>query len=152
MKQVGKNFDNRIIIILIDQANSESLLTNLYPHCIDHNFKTLIALSNEHAAQLILELREKRPASIVQKFKPKTASITDPKNTNLESTLAACFASSRTGINSTDAKNLIVNYKTPFALANSDSKQKEISLIKGFGDLKSKRLAELFSQEFCSTK
>ena len=67
MKNISKNrYDIRFLILLIDISNAERYMLDIFEICLTHKFTIIPVFDDNHAASVLVEIKQDRDSSIVQ--------------------------------------------------------------------------------------
>ena len=166
-------YDIRFLVLLIDISNAEKFMIDLFEICLKYKFTIVPVFDNEHAANVLLEIKHDRDSFIVQPQAKESIttnnSVSSSKSsskssgsknieqhettlqTEMRQVLEQAFQASKSRVNTTDVANLCSLYEYDFeklATACLKPKNPEIGGIEGFGATKVARLESLFKQPF----
>ena len=175
MKGIGKKqYDIRFLVLMIDISNAERYMIDLFEICLKYEFTIVPVFDYDHAASVLLEIKQDRNSSIVQpqmkevsntQISTNTGDSKQPVNSKLiqenESTqqqdtrqvLEQAFQASKSRINTNNVFDLCRLYDYDFEKLTEaclKPKNPEIAGIDGFGMKKVSRLESLFKQPFSS--
>ncbi|KAH9504069.1 Excision repair cross-complementation group 1 [Bulinus truncatus] len=137
LKQLGKSYELRVLLVQVDVKESHHLLKDLAKICILADCTLVLAFSPEEAGRYLETYKifeNKPPEAIMEKTEENfIAKFTD------------CLTRVKS-VNKTDCLTLISHFGT---LANTmDSSEEDLSLCPGFGPQKAKRLHNIFHEPF----
>ncbi|XP_055875276.1 DNA excision repair protein ERCC-1-like [Biomphalaria glabrata] len=137
LKQLGKSYELRVMLVQVDVKEAHHLLKDLAKICLLADCTLVLAFSPEEAGRYLETYKifeNKPPEAIMEKTEENfIAKFTD------------CLTRVKS-VNKTDCLTLISHFGT---LANvMDSSEEDLSLCPGFGPQKAKRLHSIFYEPF----
>lgn len=137
LKQLGRSYNLRILLVQVDIIELHHLLKDLAKICILADCTLILAFSPEEAGRYL-------EAYKVYEFKPPDA-IMEKTEQDFVSKLTECFTTVKS-INETDAVTLLSTFKTLDGVMKAS--KEDLSLCPGFGPQKAKRVHDIFQEPF----
>ncbi|XP_059157174.1 DNA excision repair protein ERCC-1-like [Physella acuta] len=137
LKQLGKSYELRVLLVQVDVKDCHHLLKDLAKICILAECTLILAFSPEEAGRYLETYKifeNKPPEALMEKTEENfMAKFTD------------CLTQVKS-VNKTDCQTLISQFGS---LANvMEAGQEDLSLCPGFGPQKAKRLHQIFHEPF----
>ncbi|XP_028406647.1 DNA excision repair protein ERCC-1-like [Dendronephthya gigantea] len=141
LKQLGKRYDVRILLVQVDIKDPHKTLKELTKIAILADCTLILAWSAEEAARYIeiYKIYENKPPDALQ----------GQTNTDYLSKLTDCLTTVKS-VNKTDTVTLLSAFESLENIISAS--QDDIALCPGFGPQKAKRLHEAFHQPFLINK
>lgn len=142
MKKVGRDFDLRILLVLVDIENHDEYLRNLTRVCMHNDFTMVLAWSKDEAANYLVRLK-------MQETAKATAIMGRTPQTYNEQLVE--FLTKVRSVNSSDAYSLVSHFGTlKEAILNGSTDKYE--LVPRWGHRKASALNDTVTQKFIHTK
>jgi len=137
LKQLGKSYDLRVMLVQVDVKDPQILLKDLAKMCILADCTLILAFSPDEAARYLETYK-------IFENKPPEA-IMERTEEDFMSKFTDCVTKVKS-VNKTDCATLISHFGS---LANiMEASEEDLSLCPGFGPQKAKRLHSLFYEPF----
>ncbi|XP_060076418.1 DNA excision repair protein ERCC-1-like isoform X1 [Ylistrum balloti] len=141
LKQLGRAYDLRIMLVQVDIKEPHHLLKELAKICILADCTLMLAFTPEEAGRYLETYK-------VYEFKPPDA-IMEKTDHDFVSKFTDCLTSVKS-VNKTDAATLMSTFKTLEGVM--EASKEDLSLCPGFGPQKAKRVFDIFQEPFMKTK
>lgn len=141
LKQLGRGYDLRVMLVQIDIKEPHHLVKDLAKICILTDCTLILAFSPDEAGRYLETFK-------VYEFKPPEA-IMEKTDQNYLSKLTECLTTVKS-VNKTDAMTLLSAFDTMEGIMNTSTD--DLSLCPGFGPQKAKRLHDIFQEPFIKSK
>ncbi|GAU94945.1 hypothetical protein RvY_06642 [Ramazzottius varieornatus] len=141
LKALGKSFDLRILLVLIDVKDPHHPLKELSKMAILVEVTLIPAWSSEEAGKYLelYKIYENKPADMIQSH------VEGDYMSKLTEALTTVKS-----VNKTDVKTLSSNFKSVHGITQAS--EEELALLPGFGVQKAKRLHDILHQPFVKNK
>ncbi|KAH3871736.1 DNA excision repair protein ERCC-1-like isoform X1 [Dreissena polymorpha] len=137
LKELGKGYDLRVLLVQVDVKEAHHLLKELAKMCILANVTMLLAFSAEEAGRYL-------EAYKVYENKPADA-LMEKTDASIVSKLTECLTVVKS-VNKTDAMTLLTAFKSMEGIIKAS--KEDLSLCAGFGPQKAQRLHDVFHEPF----
>ncbi|XP_021370970.1 DNA excision repair protein ERCC-1-like isoform X1 [Mizuhopecten yessoensis] len=141
LKQLGRAYDLRIMLVQVDIKEPHHYLKELAKICILADCTLMLAFTTEEAGRYLETYK-------VYEFKPPDA-IMEKTDHDFVSKFTDCLTSVKS-VNKTDAVTLMSTFKTLEGVM--EASKEDLSLCPGFGPQKAKRLYDVFQEPFVKAK
>lgn len=141
LKQLGRSYDLRILLVQIDIKEPHHLLKELAKICILADCTLILAFSTEEAGRYLETYK-------VYENKPPDA-IMEKTDQNFMAKMTECLTNIKS-VNKTDVSTLISTFGSLKGIV--EASQEDLSFCPGFGPQKAKRVHDLFKEPFLRSK
>lgn len=137
LKQLGRSYELRVLLVQIDIKEPHHLLKELAKICILADCTLILAFSTEEAGRYLETYK-------VYENKPPDA-IMEKTDQNFMAKMTDCLTNIKS-VNKTDVATLISTFGSMKNIA--EASQEDLSFCPGFGPQKAKRVHDLFKEPF----
>lgn len=137
LKQLGRSYELRVLLVQIDIKEPQHLLRELSKICILADCTLILAFSTEEAGRYLESYK-------VYENKPPDA-IMEKTDQNFMAKMTDCLTNIKS-VNKTDVATLISTFGSLKDIA--EASQEDLSFCPGFGPQKAKRVHDLFKEPF----
>jgi DNA excision repair protein ERCC-1 len=137
LKQLGRSYELRVLLVQIDIKEPHHLLKELAKICILADCTLILAFSTEEAGRYLETYK-------VYENKPPDA-IMEKTDQNFMAKMTDCLTNIKS-VNKTDVATLISTFGSMKNVA--EASQEDLSFCPGFGPQKAKRVHDLFKEPF----
>ncbi|KAL4240676.1 Excision repair cross-complementation group 1 [Mactra antiquata] len=137
LKELGKGYDLRVLLVQVDVKESHTLLKDLAKMCILADMTLILAFSAEEVGRYL-------EAYKVYENKPAEA-LMEKVETDYVSQLTECLTTVKS-VNKTDCMTLLSTFKTMDGVINAS--KSDVSCCAGFGPQKANRIYDVFHEPF----
>ncbi|XP_033744935.1 DNA excision repair protein ERCC-1-like [Pecten maximus] len=141
LKQLGRAYDLRVMLVQVDIKEPHHLLKDLAKICILADCTLMLAFTTEEAGRYLETYK-------VYEFKPPDA-IMEKTDHDFVSKFTDCITSVKS-VNKTDAVTLMSTFKSLKGVM--EASKEDLSLCPGFGPQKAKRVYDIFQEPFMKAK
>lgn len=141
LKQLGRSYELRVLLVQIDIKEPHHLLKDLAKICILADCTLILAFSTEEAGRYLETYK-------VYENKPPDA-IMEKTDQNFMAKMTECLTNIKS-VNKTDVSTLISTFGSLKGIA--EASQEDLSFCPGFGPQKAKRVHDLFKEPFLRAK
>lgn len=141
LKQLGRAYDLRVMLVQVDIKEPHHLLKELAKICILADCTLMLAFTHEEAGRYLETYK-------VYEFKPPDA-IMEKTDHDFVSKFTDCLTSVKS-VNKTDALTLMSTFKSLRGVM--EASKEDLSLCPGFGPQKAKRVFDIFQEPFMKAK
>jgi DNA excision repair protein ERCC-1 len=137
LKQLGKNYELRVLLVQVDVKESQSALKHLTRVCLLADLTLMLAWTPEEAGKIIetYKLFENRSADFIME---KTETDNYQKVVNALTSIKT--------VNKTDAMTLLTNFGTLETLIQAS--ENKLNSCPGFGIRKAQKIVKVFNEPF----
>lgn len=137
LKELGKGYDLRVLLVQVDVKDPHHQLKDLAKICILADLTLILAFSPEEAGRYLeaYKVYENKPAEVLM----------EKTDTDYSSKLTECLTTVKS-VNKTDSMTLLSAFKSMEGIINAS--KEDISLCAGFGPQKAQRLYDVFHEPF----
>ena len=136
--ELQSDFVLRLLLVLVDVQDNAALLRQLNVLAVSNRMTLILAWTAEEAARYLETFKS---------FQGKDASLIQKRTSTNHADQVADFLTACSGINKTDAANLLGQFGSMRALATKGTTE-ELALVPGLGQVKVARLYEAFCKPF----
>ncbi|WAQ97033.1 ERCC1-like protein [Mya arenaria] len=141
LKELGKGYELRVLLVLVDVKDPHHLLKSLTKICILADLTMILAFTAEEAGRYL-------EAYKVYENKPAEA-LMERADTDYVSKLTECLTTVKS-VNKTDCLTLISAFKSMEGIIKAS--KEDISMCAGFGPQKAQRLYDVFHEPYLRLK
>lgn len=137
LKELGKGYDLRVLLVQVDVKDPHHQLKDLAKICILADLTLILAFSSEEAGRYLeaYKVYENKPAEVLM----------EKTETDYVSKLTECLTTVKS-VNKTDSMTLLSAFKSMDGIINAS--KEDISFCAGFGPQKAQRLFDVFHEPF----
>lgn len=141
LKELGKGYDLRVLLLQVDVKEAHFHLRELAKICLRADLTLLLAFSPEEAGRYLeaYKVYENKPAEVLM----------EKTDTDFVSKLTECLTTVKS-INKTDSLTLLSAFKSMEGIINAS--KEDLTLCAGFGPQKAQRLYDVFHEPFLKAK
>jgi len=141
LREVGRNYRTRVLLVLVDDANCSKPLLELNRIGFVHDFTLVVAWSNVECSRYLEALKEYEGKS--------STCIQEKVETEYVPKVQKCLTAVKS-INKTDTNTLLDIFGNVSNIFSASEHQ--LLMTPGLGDKKVKRLYQAFNEPFIATK